>query len=268
MRVETAMASAFKKAGGDTDAALLYNVAVDMLRKHGGDVRKAVGMFSDEVRDAGGIMSALISYEATRNAAFAYLEKVSADMVGQKSSGGVHENDGADCAHILSGPSGSVPPQGGGSVRPARDSLVIRGAPKTSEGDGVRNGNDGRRAIGPSPSPDNGDDAVQKAADSPRATGRVVPITNKPRGIEALRAVQRHAGPSLFDTLLIRNRPIGDIVFGELNGIIATNKREAALLVLIRDHAQVFPATTKVRDVIHIGDLQRMAQKAAEMSDA
>lgn len=271
--LQTALAEAFKKAGGDPSAALLHGIAIDVLRKHERDPRKAVGSFTDEVRDSGGILIALmgdkLSYAIVRDAGLEYLERVAADMFGPKSSGGFRVGLGADSVQFRNDASGkSVSPNGDGSVRSRSDGLQPLGAPEKSEGDGVRGARECQAQPGPSSSPANGNGAVRRAHDSQLTGGRVVPIHNKPRGLSATQTMLAVSGPSLFETLLVRARPIGDFAFGELDTIISTSKRETALLTMIRDHAQVQPPTMKVRDVIKLEDLQRMAQKAAEMSDA
>lgn len=244
---ETALSAALKNAGVDTDAALLHSIAIDLLRKHGLDPRKALGDFTGEVRDAGGLAVALHSYVDTRNAAFVYLTKIAADMSGQELK---------------------VSPQGDGGVQ-SRCGPTVRlnvGAPDKSEGDEVRSSFEGRNWNGLSPSPTKGNGAALPTGVPLSSIGRVVAPPNKPRGLAATAAISSIAGPSLFDTLLVRSRPIGDFAFGELDSVIATSKREAVLLTLIREHAQATP-TTKVRDVIKLKDLQAMAQKAAEISN-
>lgn len=66
----------------------------------------------------------------------------------------------------------------------------------------------------------------------------------------------------IFEQTLIRGRAIGDIRFADIDGIVATNAYEAALLVAIKNHATPSDDRVTVRDVIKPSVLREMVKKA------
>lgn len=72
-----------------------------------------------------------------------------------------------------------------------------------------------------------------------------------------------------LDSFKVRDgRAIGDLSWGELERLEATNQREAWVIRQLRKHAQVSDHSTLVRAVVTAEMLDRMIQKAAELSDA
>lgn len=72
-----------------------------------------------------------------------------------------------------------------------------------------------------------------------------------------------------LDSFKVRDgRAIGDLSWGELERLETTNQREAWVIRQLRKHAQVSDHSTLVRSVVTAEMLDRMIQKAAELSDA
>lgn len=244
---ETAMASALRKAGVNTNAALLRTIAEAELHKTGKNVLRSLGPFTEEIRDSGGIMSELVPYVTTRDLARAYLEGVAADMRGEGLKVPAKAGDGVlfdDVSRQDIGPVDNSEDEMSSSVHVMSQRRF--GGP--SSFDSVRNG------------------AVQPVVDGHIRNGRIVPIPNKPRGLEALRTHARVN--TLFDSYLTRDGiPIGDLVWSALPRIESANAREAALLRLLREHVTPGDPNARVRDLIKIEDLQRMIKKAAEIAN-
>ena len=296
---ETALAFALKKAGVNTNAALLRSIAVDELRKTDCVISRALSRFTEEVRDAGGIMAELVPYATTRDLAFAYLERVAADMGGEglkvpaKAGDGVHfrdeirimagpvdhsegEGSGNSVRNRCAGgpsPSDPVPAQAGGGVRRRRDdSQKSFGSPESREGEAVHIPPDGQVRLGPSSSRQVRDGAVQKPSDGQWLAGRVVPIPNKPRGLDAMKT-QRESNDLMDTYLLLNGSKIGDLVWSSLPRLAKTSAevsalsaRQSALLKLIHGHVTPADPNARVRDLIKSVDLQRMIQKTAEIA--
>lgn len=80
--------------------------------------------------------------------------------------------------------------------------------------------------------------------------------------------VARDGAITIMDTHKIRDgRSIGNIRFGELESLRATNLQEAALFKLIQKHC-VADSSTLIRDAIKLDVLQRYLQQSAEVADA
>ena len=262
----TAIAEALTRAKIDVNGAMLHSLAVEALRTHERNPHLAVKSFVDDIRAPAGALIALmgqkLDYAVIRTAAFAYLERVAADMKGRA---GVQAARGSQ---TMGGPSKNSS-QEDGSVHKPFERQRKNGVPETSEGRGSNVSVKSQVRIGPDPSPQNRNGAVHGMVESHSCCGRVVPVPNKPRSLADLKKTKAIVTPSVFDTWKVRgNRSIGDLTFGELGGLIATNHREAELLKLIRNHVKPHSETVRVRDAIKERDLQRMIQKAAELSDA
>ena len=291
----TLMAEKLRSAGVDTDAALLNTIAVDLLRKHGGSFRDAVIPFVQEVRDAGGIMAALVSYETTRNVAYLYLEARAADMAGKnlkvpaKAGDGVQSmtesrwrtglvensegdgsvNDMPSQVMFGSSPSETVPSRDGGGVHSIIESQNATGSPEQSEGEAVQFRTSDHALSGPSPSLPIRNDAVHRTNDSQGLFGRAVPIPNKPRGLEVMRRANA-ATPSIFDTVMVRGiGPVGDVVWSTIPRLIkeracwaTISAQEAALLFLIHRYGRPAMPDARVRDVLKEDALMKMVEQS------
>lgn len=117
-----------------------------------------------------------------------------------------------------------------------------------ASGDGQScNAIDGQRRTATSARPDT---AARKAARINAVIGNAKAITS-------------------LDSFKVRDgRAIGDLSWGELERLETTNQREAWVIRQLRKHAQVSDHSTLVRSVVTAEMLDRMIQKAAELSDA
>lgn len=76
------------------------------------------------------------------------------------------------------------------------------------------------------------------------------------------------AALTVMDTYRLSNGVvIGDVRWGSLHRLRAASARDAALLRLLINYGQA-DANAKVRDIVNLGDFERMLQKSAEMADA
>jgi hypothetical protein len=267
----TAIAAAMKKANVDTDGALIYSIAQDVLRRHGVNAMGALASFVEELSDAGGLWSRLLSAEEKRSAGLRYLNSVARDM-----RGGVGERvQGCSDSLMRSGPSPN-------NIRSEERGAVQQGTePHTEVG----------RATNSNPSRDGG--AVQTSIVDQRPGGRAE--TNresggersksqaraiagpdsppsrpgKPRSLADLTTLKEMSAPTIFDTITLRDgTPIGDLRWSQLDRFIADNAHEAALLRMVKSHAVPADPNAKVRDVVKIDVLQRFVRQAKESADA
>jgi hypothetical protein len=271
MKTETALGSAMKTAGVDTDAAMLYAVAQDVLRRHGVNAMTALGAFIEEISDSGGLWAKLLSAEEKRSAGLRYLNSVARDM-----RGGAGERVQAHHeSHLSRGPlpetirsqergavqqviethteagraTNSNPSQDGGAVHGGRESQCPGGRAETNRASG------GERS--------NGDKRAMVGAASPQTR------PGKPRSLADLAKLKAMSAPTIFDTITLRDgTPIGDLRWSQLDRFIADNAHEAALLRLVKSHAVPSDPNAKVRDVVKLAALQRFVQQAKETSDA
>lgn len=130
----TILGDALKKAGVNTDAALLRAVAVDCLRKADLSPRRALAEFVSEVRDAGGMMAALHPKRDTEEVGIIYLQRVAADMRGDSLKN-----------PAKAGVGGHAPSASNGRNRPAPDKIPER----SGAGGHSRNAHDGRAWVAP-----------------------------------------------------------------------------------------------------------------------
>lgn len=86
--------------------------------------------------------------------------------------------------------------------------------------------------------------------------------------LDAARSASRNVARTVLDSFRIRDgRAIGNVFMIDLPGLRAENNREAILLGMIQRHVANPPLGARVRDVLQADDLERMIQKAAELSD-
>jgi hypothetical protein len=89
------------------------------------------------------------------------------------------------------------------------------------------------------------------------------------RGAEAMTAVQHVAAKTLLDTFKVRDgRPVGDVLFKELDGMRAANAREASVLRAIQLHTANAESTDRVRDIVSPAHLEAIVAAATEESQA
>ena len=231
----TLIADKLRSAGAETASARLYALGAESLRGTRIDVSRALPVFIEAIRAESGIVAALLGenfFVTLRAPAREWLADVARDMRG--------------AANISS--SGDTP---GGAAQTINDSHRCAGRAKNSEGDAAspfpREGSGGDQfdagghmtdvlsASAPSPGR-----AAQAPFDSHDwnggATGTPSP---KPSFRDEVRAANALAGPSIYDSLKVRDgTPIGDLPYRALPRMIGANAREAALLRLILNHVQ------------------------------
>lgn len=266
--MRTALGSAMKAAGVDTDAALLHGIAVDLLRKNGLDARRSLEEFVDRVRDAGGLIAALHSREDTEHRGLEYLRRVARDMRGQTMSR--QRRDGADPSangdHVHFSRLDHSRDEREGEPGEGVISNGVVAPPKSADAAAPEQ----RRvaAVDGRPSRIRPGDR-QFAETAQRPTTRAAAAPGHPRrGFAELKAI-KDALPTIFDTRKLRDgTSLGDLRWSQLDRFIAGNAQEAALLRLVRDHARPADPNARIRDVVSLETMQRFLQKAAEIADA
>ena len=297
MKRETAIASGMKRAGIDTDAALLHSIAVDLLRKHNLAPRRALPPFVEEVRDAGGIMAALIDRKQTEIAAIEYLQRIARDMSAADLKVPAKAGAGGNVERARNGNQASAPRdispegEGGGNTRRASDGnsaitpakvsgvkpdgearnqsheSAIKETPPQLLGGGMgkdATASDGNKFVALPPSSES---AVRGAiVATPEKASSSAPPHGAPRSLADLKRI-REVSPTIFDTRKLRDgTPIGDLRWSQLDRFASDNAQEAALLKLIKQHAVPADPNARVRDVISIDTLQSFVQKSAEIA--
>lgn len=292
---QTAFADAFKKAGANPNGELLYAVAAEQLRKVESDPTRAMRTFLEELKDAPALALELIPEATIRNCARAYLERVARDMRGKGLSVPSKEGDGVPRLFESRGSGGPVDEKAGeGGAQTKVDRQLARGAPSpvpSSAGEGAQTGFDNQSADRPSPAetqaegaPTSGVDAVinlaRPSAPIPeKAEGGSIgpmrasehmarPSASPKRGLAEVIAMRAVVKPSVFESIKLRDgRSIGELRWSEIDRFIGANKREAALLKLVRDWAVPADPNARVSEIVSSAELERMVQKAAEITD-
>lgn len=97
----------------------------------------------------------------------------------------------------------------------------------------------------------------------------VVPRPVSAAYIEAAKVGAKKIALTVLDSFKVRDgRAIGDLIFGELEGLRLGNAMEASIIRQIQRHAANVPGNAKVRDVIKADELERIIQRGAEVADA
>lgn len=156
-----------------------------------------------------------------------------------------------------------------GSVRPHPDTQKFSDAAGQPNGGGGGHHGIARPAHFAPSSPTSRDGAGQMHDVTPRSAARAV---REPSAADraASRAVAQASAISILDTIMVRDRAIRHIRYGELRRLIGENKLETALLTLVKDHIETFhpnvDTLAEIGDLISVAELQRMHQKAAEVA--
>jgi hypothetical protein len=284
---DTAIASAYKRAGGNTGITKLYMVATDLLRRGGKNPIIVHDSLCEAVDRDIVLLKALLAEEFNigdgdlRDGVLRYARKRAADMTYRAPAKAVEpkQTDGGDQIDVearrccVASPSTPLPGEGQ-YVHDAQGSPTSPGQPHArSEGHSKSDAQAGVADASRSSS-ENRDDgghhvdgAQRQIAAVAREPDRVVPMAR--RGLAEMQAAKEAAGPSIFDTIRVRDgRNIGDVTYAGLDRLIAQDSREVALLKMIREVGIPPDPNTRVRDYVSIEQLQRMLQKAAEVSDA
>ena len=298
MKRDTAIASGMKRAGIDTDAALLHSIAVDLLRKNGLAPRRVLHPFVAEVRDAGGIMAALIDRKTTEIAAIEYLQRIVRDMSaadlkvsaragsGGKTAGASNGNRPFAPRDISTEVEGGGKRSSAGNGNPTRAPATVSGV--KPDGEAIQHqpekvtrppppqtldgwmGNEAAASNGkPADAlPSSSESAVRGATVlSPEKATSVAPPHGAPRSLADMKRI-REVSPTIFDTRKLRDgTPIGDLRWSQLDRFATDNAQEAALLRLIKQHAVPADPNARIRDVVSLDTLQKFVQKSAEIAE-
>lgn len=242
--IRTPAALAETQLGGQ---ALLYKLACDAVqsaRQRGLDAPAAI--FRQAV--AGTPAQAFLLEWAS----WAYLEMVILpDMRGEAGSRPPGEARGPDAA-------------GGGGGQRRHDAQSARAPADSHSDDAGRTKAD--TLIDAAGTSDAGEEAMDHEKPRPG-----LPPAREPSPAErsAARKAAERAAVTIMDTIRVRDgRAIGDVAYGELGRMAASNRREAALFDLIKAHAKPDSEFARVREIVKVVDLQRMIQKSAEIADA
>lgn len=232
---ETAMAAAMKAGGMDTEAARLYTLTAEFIRKAGGNRAMIEMRLGDALRHDGDLLKALMR---------PYIAGVERDMKG------------------LPGEAIVAAPLGQSRIASSRQ----------QNGDAGRTTGAEKANYGLPASPVNRDGKGHSAFASEGHVGGARPVREPSvADLSAMREVRRVATSvtlTVMDSWKIRDgRSLGDVTFGELESLRFENAREASIIRQIQRHGTADPSA-KVRDVIKVDDLQRMIQRAAEVADA
>jgi hypothetical protein len=118
-----------------------------------------------------------------------------------------------------------------------------------------------------SSSPTSRDGAGPCSSGTPSAVARAV---REPSAAAhaAVRAVAHASAVTILDTIMVRDRAIRHIRYGELRRLIGENRFETALLTLVKEHIETFhpnvDTLAEIGDLVSLPEMQRMHQKAAE----
>jgi hypothetical protein len=250
---ETAMASAMKRAGVNTNAALLRTLAEEALRRSSINVSSALGWFTEEIRDAGGIMAELVSYATTEDLARAYLEGVAADMRGEFAPKGETQKIEESSAH-------------GENDSRLRHGALSSVADQNAEDGSVFPVSAGHHLARSSVPPGGGEPTF-----APNAShGLARPPSGRPRSLADVQAMKGITPKSVYESYRLRDgRMIGSLRWSEIPRYIGANARETAVLRQIHEYANpVADPNILVDRLVPPEVLERMIQKAAEISDA
>jgi hypothetical protein len=245
---ETAIEAAMKRAGVDSDGALLFAIAADLLRKNGRDPSQALAGFVEELRDAGDGLMAALAKAVTEVAGLEYLRMVATDMcgdgIGARAPGVEGPVEMRRRRPVVDSPHPEVD-DGSGHPGVASDGLMKQAAPSSSRSSDWKAGN----------------------SSSSSTISRSPPVaapSGRPRSIADIRAI-RTVATTIFDTHKLRDgTPIGDLRWSQIDRFVAANTYEAALLRLVRDYGRPDDPNARIRDVVGLKDMQRIFQKAAE----
>lgn len=294
VRPSTALAAAMQRAGVDVDAARLHVVAADAMRRAGGDPAAARRALVDEVRGDAGLLRALIGDEEIARRAAELLTITARDMRGQTLRSGDQLPRAVDGRRPLapaSQPTVDAAAQRGHAPR------ALEALPPASAPAGEAGGQEGiaaKAVIAALPaSPSDAAAAGQTSAANrairsvlaaaaphhvgpgqPRiahAASEFVPAPvvsrkpNPPRGLAAMAAAQAPLVRSVMDTFrLADGRPVGDVCWGEINGLIVANGREGRVLRAIRMHIAEAPGDALVRDIVRASVIEAALAEVPE----
>lgn len=154
-------------------------------------------------------------------------------------------------------------------AKPARDTK------STNDGErGQSSGAQGLCKSAPSPSPEitgrgHGNLAANGQTGSAPCRGTRFTPGHARRGAAAIASVQPVMAKTLLDTWTVRDgRIVGDLMLKDLAGLVASNRKEAAVLDKIRNHSANGDPSQLVREIISAESLERFISEAEEVSRA
>jgi hypothetical protein len=256
--MRTAMELAFVRAGGpDANAAALM-VAMAKFQNNGGayDAAKAILDAAYEMEGAGRIVDAeratILLPDAFRR-----------------------DDDGEGHCRIADEAMQDVPfppspPSGGEGHQRLADQAICH-VPPPAAPDAARQGQSERAEKATKQAPSAGgvprDGAGHHFAADKAMTH--VPRPIPPAYLAAARKEAKAIARTVLDSFKVRDgRAIGDLAFHEIEALRAANVREASVFRQIQKHVANADPWARVRDLIKAEDLERMIQRAAEVSDA
>lgn len=288
----TTLGAALRRAGVDVDRARLHTLAAQALRDARGASAAAQAALVECVRADAGLLRALVGDAEIARSAAALLDFTARDMRGQGLRGGgraesavdglainaptPHSNDAAPSRggpagkvlEALPGAASSV--ERGGHIGSAHKARVV--LPPRSPLDAV--GGHPARASQAGPAVPS---TASTAHDGPgrghraKAAADALPAPvvarrpNPARGLAAMAAAQAPLVRSVMDTFRLGDgRAIGDVCWGEINGLIRDNGREGRVLRAIRLHIADAPADALVREIVRAGVIEAALAEVPE----
>lgn len=245
---QTAIGAALARAGLDTRQIALRRIARNCLDLARGNTQRAAAALAATVARDPELLIALIGRPE--------IEQRAADLVALMNSNGDGLCRIAEPANVPIPPPLEPNAVLEGRIRcavSANKALPSKTAPRRSDDGHSRDANQARVCLPSSDHPvaagghHNG--AVPAEDSLPPAAPRRTP--NPPRGLAAIASIQPTMAKSIMDTFRIRDgRPIGDVSWGEIGGLIADNDREARVLRAVRMHIAEAPSDALIRDIV------------------
>lgn len=259
---QTAIGAALARAGLDTRQIALRRIACNCLDLARGNTQRAAAALAATVARDPELLIALIGRPE--------IEQRAADLVALMNSNGDGLCRIAEPANVPIPPPlepNAVSEGRIGSALSANQALPSKTAPSRSDDGRTANAS---QAKGPLPSSDHPAaaggriiSAAQAVRGLPPAAPRRAP--NPPRGLAAIASVQPTMAKSIMDTFRIRDgRPIGDVSWGEIGGLIADNDREARVLRAVRMHIADAPSDALIRDIVRASVIEAALTKVPE----
>lgn len=231
MQMETALGEKLKLSGFNTDSARLYTQATEALQ-NGRDFNVALHVFKTRVRSDFDLFSELCRQ---------YLEDRASDMRGDRL--------GSEASGRLS-----------------KDQSLIASASRTNAAKVQDHVADKAIVTVPDAAPERNGTGQGSFSDKAKV---IVPRPVSPAYLEAAKVASKNIAHTVLDSFKVRDgRPIGDLIFGELEGLRSANAMEASVILQIQRHYANVEPNQFVRDVIKAKDLERMIQRGAEVADA
>ncbi|MFG1308911.1 hypothetical protein [Xanthobacter tagetidis] len=274
-----AMAAALLRAGYDTDAARLHDLAVRMLRRNRGNLAAAARGAAAVVREDAGLLRALFGAEAEARLE-AYLRQVAADMAGPGAPPSPETGQASRTSHEdMSWTPALRRPVGGeeGHAHPAsfEDESRVPSSPppdrsrvgqQTSAAEQADKMAFPARAPTPSIRPGQLSHASHEDSCAPPAPDRPLPGHAR-RGAAGIAAVQGAIAKSLFDTFTVEGTPIGAMTFGMARRLARRTGIEHHVLSAIIAHVQA-PDSTTIREAIREETLRTAIIEAERRANA